>query len=170
MKTLPPSKPDWPPLIGSAKITPFIRLRDAILTLIAWILVVALLFELFAWLWDYFSYPIFTLSRTHSLRLTGLLDRIGNFALISVLLVSWLTFWGFVRRTELRRNYDQRPVPPLQLRDHAAVFQIQPEAIEKWRQIQVVVVEFDAANRLENVTAKTPTSVSIDPLTPRKSP
>ena len=170
MKTPPPSEPDWPPIIGSRKVTPFIRLRDTILTVIAWIFVGVLLWELFELLWDYFSYPIFAFSKTHSLSWLGLWDRIGNFALVSLLLVLWLAFWGFVRRKELRRTDDPRPVPALSLHDHASVFGIPPETIERWRQSQVVVVQFDAANRLENVTAKTPTSVSVHPLTPRKSP
>jgi hypothetical protein len=109
MKTPDPSKPDWPPIIGSGKVTPFIRLRDTILTVIAWILVAALLWEVFELLWDYFSYPIFTLSKTHSLSWTALLDRIGNFALVSLSLVLWLTFWGFVRRKQIRRTSAPRP-------------------------------------------------------------
>ncbi len=113
MKTPAPSKPDWPPIIGSGKVTPFIRLRDTILTVIAWILVAALLWEVFELLWDYFSYPIFTLSKTHSLSWTALLDRIGNFALVSLSLVLWLTFWGFVRRKQIRRTHDPRPTPAL---------------------------------------------------------
>jgi hypothetical protein len=36
--------------------------------------------------------------------------------------------------------------------DHAAIFGIPPEMIEPWRQSQVVVVQFDASNRLANVT------------------
>ncbi len=156
MKTPAPSKPDWPPIIGSGKVMPFIRLRDTILTVIAWILVAALPWEVFELLWDYFSYPILTLSKTHSLSWTALLDRIGNFALVSLLLVMWLTFWGFVRRKQLRRTHDPRPAPALPLRDHAVAFGVPPETIERWRQSQIVVVHFDAANRLENVTAKAP--------------
>jgi hypothetical protein len=34
--------------------------------------------------------------------------------------------------------------------------QVPPETIERWRQSQIAVVHFDAANRLENVTAKAP--------------
>jgi poly-beta-1,6-N-acetyl-D-glucosamine biosynthesis protein PgaD len=162
MKTPGPSKPDWPPVIGSG-ITPFIRLRDTILTIIAWIFVVALLWEVLELLWDYFSHPIFAFSKTHSLSWPGLLDRIGNFALVSLLLVLWLTFWGFVRRKELRRTHDPRPVPALLLSEHAAAFGVPPETIERWRQSQVVVVQFDAANRLENVTAKAPAALDADP-------
>ena len=114
MKNRVPSKPDWPPIIGTG-ITPFVRLRDTILTVIAWIFVGALLWELFEVLWDYFDEPIFAFSKTHSLSWLGLLNRIGNFALVSLLLVLWLTFWGFVRRKELRRTHDPRPVPALLL-------------------------------------------------------
>ncbi len=154
MKT--PQRPDWPPIIGTGKITPFVRVRDTILTVIAWILVIALLWEVIDLLWDHFSYPTFAFSKTHSLSWLGLLDRIGKFALVSLSLVLWLTFWGFVRRKELRRTHDPRPVPALLLSEHASAFGVPPEAIERWRQSQVVLVQFDASNRLENVTARAP--------------
>ncbi len=47
----------------------------------------ALLWELFEVLWDYFDEPIFAFSKTHSLSWLGLLNRIGTFALVSLLLV-----------------------------------------------------------------------------------
>jgi hypothetical protein len=114
-------------------------------------------------LWDYFSYPVFELTRTHSLNWQAFVDRIGGLALLSLLLVLWLTFWGFVRRKELRRNNDPRPVSPLPLRDHAAIFGVPPETIEPWRQSQIVLVQFDASNRLANVTPKTPSPPSVEP-------
>ena len=158
MMTRAPSKPDWPPIIGTG-ITPLVRLRDTILTIIAWIFVGALLWELFELLWDYFDDPIFALTKTRSLSWHPLLERIGNFALGSLSLVLWLTFWGFVRRKELRRTHDPRPVPALLLSEHASAFGVSPEAIEHWRRSQVVQVQFDSANRLENVTAKPPASL-----------
>ena len=154
-----PSKPDWPPIIGTG-ITPFIRLRDTILTIVAWIFVGTLLWELFEVLWDLFDDPILALTKKRSFNWRPLLERIGGFALVSLSLVLWLTFWGFVRRKELRRTHDPRPVPALLLNDHAAAFGVPPEAIERWRQSQVVVAQFDAANRLENITAKAPSPVS----------
>jgi poly-beta-1,6-N-acetyl-D-glucosamine biosynthesis protein PgaD len=163
MKNPAPSDPDWPPIITSRKVGPIIRVRDAILTVIAWIVLVVLLWDLCALLWDYFSYPVFELSRTHSLNQQAFVDRIGRFALLSLLLVLWLTFWGFVRRNELRRTLDPRPVSPLSLSEHAAIFGMSPETIEAWRQSQVVVVQFDASNRLANVTAKTPAPPNVDP-------
>ena len=60
IKTPGPTDPHWPPIIGSAKVTPFVRVRDTVLTIIASILVGVLLWDLLDLLWDYFSYPIFT--------------------------------------------------------------------------------------------------------------
>jgi poly-beta-1,6-N-acetyl-D-glucosamine biosynthesis protein PgaD len=163
MKTPPRSDPGWPPIIDSRKVGPIIRVRDTVLTVIAWIILVALLWEFCYLLWDYFSYPVFQLSRTHSLDWHAFVDRIGGFALLSLLLVLWLTFWGFLRRKELRRTHDPSGVSPLALSDHAAIFGIPPETVELWRQSQVVVVQFDASNRLANVTAKTPGRPNLDP-------
>ena len=44
----------------------------------------------------------------------------------------------------------RRPFPVLLLGEHAAAFGIPPEKIERWRQREIVVAEFDAANRIEN--------------------
>jgi poly-beta-1,6-N-acetyl-D-glucosamine biosynthesis protein PgaD len=162
MKTPASKDPDWPPIIGFRKVGPIIRLRDTIITLIAWIFLVGLLWELFYLVWDYFGYPLFELSETHSLNWQEFVNRIGGFASISLLLVLWLTFWGIVRRKELRRTHDPRSVSPLPLSDHAAIFGIPPETIERWRQSQVVVVQFDDSNRLANVIVKTPDSSSLD--------
>ncbi len=155
MKTPAPPHPDWPPIIDSGKVGPIVRMRDTILTVIAWIFLVVLFWDLCALLWDYFSYPVFELSRTHSLNWQAFVDRIGGLALLSLLLVLWLTFWGFVRRKELRSTHDPRPVPPLPLSEHAAIFGIPPETIERWRQSRLVVVQFDTSDRLANVTGKT---------------
>ncbi|HEY5769135.1 MAG TPA: hypothetical protein VIS71_04745 [Terrimicrobium sp.] len=40
--------------------------------------------------------------------------------------------------------------PVLLLGEHAAALGIPPEKIERWRQREIVVAEFDAANRIEN--------------------
>jgi poly-beta-1,6-N-acetyl-D-glucosamine biosynthesis protein PgaD len=154
MKTAPLLDPNWPPIIRAGNVPPLIRLRDTILTVVAWIFLVFLLWEILDMLWDYFSAPVFQLSRTHSLNLQAFLTRIGGFALLSLLLVLWLTFWGIVRRKELRRTYDPRPVSPLSLRDHAATFGILPETVERWRQYRSVMVELDASDHLERVAPK----------------
>jgi len=62
-----------------------------------------------------------------------------------------------------KRTNDPRPVPALLLSEHAAAFGVPPEAIERWRQSQVVVVQFDAANRLEDAIAKAPAAPDADP-------
>jgi len=69
MKTPARSDPDWPPIIDSRKVGPIIRVRDTVLTVIAWIILVALLWEFCYLLWDYFSYPVFQLSRNTLSRL-----------------------------------------------------------------------------------------------------
>jgi poly-beta-1,6-N-acetyl-D-glucosamine biosynthesis protein PgaD len=162
MKTPTPSDPDWPPIIDFRKVGPMIRVRDAILTVSAWIFLVLLVWRFCDFVWDYFSYPVFEFSRTDPLKLQAFADRIGRLALLSFYLVLWLAFWGIVRHKELRRTLDPRRVSPLPLSDHAAFFGIPPKTVELWRQPQVVVVQFDASNRLANVTAKTPGPARLD--------
>lgn len=161
MKTTASSDPDWPPIIGFRKVGFFFRARDTIFTISAWILILFLAWRLCDFLWD-LSEPFFDFSKTDPQKWQTFVERIGRFALLSLSLVLWLTFWGIVRRKELRRTHDPRSVSPLPLSDHAAIFGIPPETIERWRQSQVVVVQFDDSNRLANVIIKTPDSSSLD--------
>ena len=71
---------------------PFIRLRHTILTIVAWIFVGTLLWELFEVLWDLFDDPILALTKKRSFNWRPLLERIRGFALVSLSLVLWLLF------------------------------------------------------------------------------
>lgn len=155
MKSSPPPKLPWPPIIDSGHVPLGIRLRDVILTALAWLILIALLWQFIDLLWDYFSYPFFTFSRTHSVAWSLLWDRIEIFAVLSGILVVWLVFVGVARYQDLSRNKDFRIVPPLPLSDHAASFGISESTVQDWRRHRVVVVRFGAADRIESVTAKT---------------
>jgi hypothetical protein len=108
-------------------------------------------------LWDYFSYPVFELTRTHSLNWQAFVDRIGGLALLTKPLAgSVADLLGICAAQGTAPHARSETRAPLPLSEHAAVFGIAPETIEPWRQSQVVVAQFDTTNRLAKVTAKTP--------------
>jgi poly-beta-1,6-N-acetyl-D-glucosamine biosynthesis protein PgaD len=133
----------WPPLIRSTRVPWFIRARDWSLTLLAWI---ALAFSLrlgVMFLWDYFSYPIFELTRMKGTDWQGALQRLSPFLYMILAVVGWIVAWGVGRRAQLRQTFDRRVTPPLPLEEHAASLGLDPREIERWRQWRVVTVRFD---------------------------
>ena len=97
----------WPPLIRSAQVPWFIRARDWILTILAWI---ALAFSLrlgLLFLWDYFSDPIFELTRMKAPDWSGAWQRLSPFLYMILAVVIWIVVWGVGRRAQLLQ--DLRP-------------------------------------------------------------
>ena len=133
----------WPPLIRSAQVPWFIRARDWSLTLLAWF---ALAFSLrlgFLFLWDYFSYPVFELTRMKSPDWAGAWQRFSPFLYMIFAVVIWIVAWGVGRRAQLRQTFDRRVVPPLSLEEHATSLGLDPREIERWRQWRIVTVHFN---------------------------
>jgi hypothetical protein len=128
------------------------------LTVIAWIFLVVLLWALCDLLWDYFSYPVFEFSRTHSLNWQAFVDRIAGLALLTKSLagsVADLLGICAVQRTAPHARSETR-APSSAEASTPPFLGLAPETIEPWRKSQVVVVQFDTTNRLAKVTAKTP--------------
>ena len=146
----------WPPLIESGKVPWFVRLRDVLLTLLAWLALAQLLHQGLYLVWDYFSDPIFELTRTVAPDWPTLWTFLRPFILLILALVLWLTFWGWTRRRYLSRTLDPQLPPPLSLSEHAAHFGHDAETVEAWRRHRVVVVSVDAGNRISCAALKPP--------------
>lgn len=137
----------WPPLIRSAQVPWFIRARDWSLTLLAWI---ALAFSLrlgLLFLWDYFSHPIFELTRMKGHDWGGAWQRLSPFVYMILAVVIWIIAWGVGRRAQLRQTFDRRVTPPLSLEEHATSLGLDPREVERWRQWRIATVHFEG-NRI----------------------
>lgn len=141
---IPAPEHPWPSLITNVKVPWFIRVRDWFLTLLAWLgLAFALRLGLLL-LWDYFSYPIFELTRVArpDWGLAG--ERLAPFVYMILAVVIWIIAWGVKRRPQIRRTFDPRRLTsPLPLEEHAAGLGLDPREIECWRQWRIVTVSFD---------------------------
>lgn len=134
----------WPPLITSAKVSRIIRVRDWLLTLIAWIALAYLMRLGPVLLWDYFSHPHLELTWMKALNWSLFWERFIPFLFMILAVVTWITVWAMKRRGVLRRSFDPRPpAPPLPLEEHAASLRLDPREIERWRQWRIVTVHFD---------------------------
>ncbi len=128
------------------------RARDWVITLLAWLVLAFLLRLGFLLLWDYFSYPIFELTRMKALDWQLIWDRLSPFLYVILGLVTWIIAWGVGRRAQLRQTFDRRVVPPLSLGEHAASLALDSREIERWRQWRIVTVHFEG-NRIATAQA-----------------
>lgn len=144
----------WPPIIRTAKVPLLIRLRDLLLTILAWVIVATLLWELFDFLEDYFSDPIFTIRRIHALDWGTFIQRASVFTMIGTVLLVWLLFRGLSRRKHLKHHKTKKKVKPLSLSEHGKDFGVSEQSIEDWRRNKIAVVYFDANSKIERIEAR----------------
>ena len=137
----------WPPLISSAQVPRFVRVRDWVMTLLAWVALAFFLRLGFLLLWDYFSSPIFELTRTKAPDWGFVWDRLSLFIYLIFGVVIWIIAWGVGRRAQLRQTFDRRVMPPLSLEEHATSLGLDPREIERWRECRIVTVHFEG-NRI----------------------
>ena len=142
-----PTDNPWPPLISSAQVPRFVRVRDWVLTFLAWLALAFFLRLGFLLLWDYFSYPIFALTRMKAPDWSLVWERLSPFVYMILGVVAWIIAWGVGRRAQLRQTFDRRVMPPLSLEEHAASLGLDSGEIERWRQWRVVTVHFEG-NRI----------------------
>ena len=94
-------------------------------------------------IWDYFSDPIFELTRTQAPDWELLWHHFSTFVYLVLSLVIWIVSIGLIRRTQLCQIYDSKTPPVLSLDEHAARFDLEPAQVEQWRQWRITTVFFD---------------------------
>jgi poly-beta-1,6-N-acetyl-D-glucosamine biosynthesis protein PgaD len=145
----------WPPLIEFARGSPWIRVRDIVLTTAAWARLLYLMRAGVRLIIDYFSYPIFQLTHPHSADWLAVWNRMSAFLILSVVAMLWLVLWGLIHRRRLQfAAAHATPPPELSLEPHAAVFHLDPAAIERSHESKIAVVQFDAEHRIVEIRSK----------------
>ena len=140
MKT-PPNRL-WPPLVTNALVPRHIRVRDLLLTFLAWFCLLFFMRFGVLLLWDFLCYPVFELTHHQSPNWSLLWERLSTFVLLVIAVVFWIIGWAVKRRPQLRRQFDPRIAPILSLQEHATSLGLDPAEVERWRQERIVTVEF----------------------------
>jgi poly-beta-1,6-N-acetyl-D-glucosamine biosynthesis protein PgaD len=144
-----PSGRSVPPLITSGATSWGVRLRDVVLTLVAWALVALLLRDFFRLSYDYLKYPHFELSEpapTWDI-LLGIFLR-HHFVLSG--LVLWVLSWAFIfsyRRRTLLRHKAQPPA--VRLAELAASSGIPEGELARLEEAREVEVRFGPGGRID---------------------
>ena len=152
MKTPPPTYD--PPLIDRAKVPIFVRVRDVILTILAWAVLLHFIREPLHFFYDFFSFPHFSLSRFTPQDVQKIWVNLRGFAYLALFVVLCLVFWGIVRRHDLRRVKDSEEPLPISLEDLAARRNLNPERLEQLQNEKIVVIQFDDNHRATSAESK----------------
>lgn len=142
---------NWPPVIRYTRAPWYVRARDVLITIVAWAVIVYLVWDGLVLVFDFFRYPIFQLTKTAPPDWVRMWDSLDFFLVIAAGHMAWIVLWGFIRRRRLGRAARVTPPPPLALEEHAATFGLQPSEIEQWRQMKTAVVEFDSHSRITGI-------------------
>ncbi len=147
---------EWPPLIHGADVPVWVRVRDVVLTLLAWAALAWVLRTGLELTIDYLSPPRFEFTNFSPPNLLELASRLAGFLYFIGALFAWLIFWAVVRGHRLRLSAPAPQPPGLTLSDHSADFELAADAIAPWRDARVLVVHFDDAGRLSHGDVRRP--------------
>jgi poly-beta-1,6-N-acetyl-D-glucosamine biosynthesis protein PgaD len=149
----------WPPLIERRRAPLSIRVRDIILTIIAWLLLLYLIRDVLY----YLLHPYFMFTGTIVPEWKEIWLHLKSFIYLAIFLVLWIIVWGIVRRRDLRRIKDAKQPAPLSLAELAKRRGMDPERLSQLRQEKVVVINFDTEHRITSVSAVPPRASATAP-------
>lgn len=145
----------WPPIIAFARATPWVRVRDIVLTAAAWARLLYLMRDGLRLIVDYFNYPIFQLTHAHSADWMEVWHRMSTFLILSVVAMLWLVLWGLIHRRRLQfAAAHSTPPDVLTPEPHAAFFRLNPTVIERSHKAKIAVVQFDADHRITSMSSE----------------
>jgi poly-beta-1,6-N-acetyl-D-glucosamine biosynthesis protein PgaD len=144
MKTSRP--PVEPPMIRT-RVPAWMKIRDVVLTLGAWLLIGYFLREGLYLLYDYLRAPIFELTTATAPDWGEIWGRLRGFVMLAAMLVAWITFWALDNRTRLQATHSPQP-PPLPDRSHAARVGLSEAELAAQRMAKVQTVDIDSAGQV----------------------
>ena len=146
--------PVEPPIIRS-RVPPWMVVRDVILTLGAWLVIAYFFHEGIARAYDYFSPPMFELTRTSPPDWAYRWEKLRGFIAASAVLVLWIAFWAFDSRARMRATSSPQPAP-LEADAHARRVGLTAGDLDLWRSAKIQTVDIDAALQVISRTIPNP--------------
>jgi poly-beta-1,6-N-acetyl-D-glucosamine biosynthesis protein PgaD len=140
------------PLIRAKRVPFWLLFRDLLLTAVAWIAIAQSMRQGLYLLYDYFSAPVFTLTRARAPDLLEIWNRLNGFVWASVCLVIWLAAWAFYGHTRLSAARVAPQPAPLPITEHAKYLGVKPDELARWKTYRIAVVVFDADNQVVSVS------------------
>ena len=130
------------PLIHGEAIPRWVRVRDAVITLAAWVAVLWWTRGALLLLWDWLRAPVFELSSQRPPDWPRIWALLAPFFGVAALLAAWLFFWSRRRRHILGLRVRGTSPARLELAQHVARFGLAPGEVEALRARSIAVVRF----------------------------
>jgi poly-beta-1,6-N-acetyl-D-glucosamine biosynthesis protein PgaD len=162
-----PTPTPWPPIIEFARAPWFVRLRDIVLTVLAWAFLLRIVQNGISHFIDYlFTHLIYVRSGAQPPPRAQLLGQFSYFGVVALVIMLWLALWSLINRRRLQSFKRVASPAPLPVADHAASFQLAPELVEHWQEMKISIVQFDAQHRIMAVLP----SEGNSPVIPHPAP
>jgi hypothetical protein len=146
--------PVEPPIIRS-RVPPWMVARDVILTLGAWLIIAYFFHEGIARAFDYFSPPMFELTRTSPPDWAYRWEKLRGFIAASAVLVLWIAFWAFDSRARMRATSSPQPAS-LEADAHARRVGLSAGDLDLWRSARIQTVDIDTTLQVVSRTIPNP--------------
>jgi hypothetical protein len=144
------------PIIRS-RVPRWMLARDVLLTLGAWMIIAYFFHEGIARAYDYFSPPMFQLTRMSPPDWAYRWEKLRGFIAASAVLVLWIAFWAFDSRTRMRATSSPQPAP-LDAAEYARRVGLKVGDLEVWRTAKIQTADIDATLHITNHTISNPTA------------
>jgi poly-beta-1,6-N-acetyl-D-glucosamine biosynthesis protein PgaD len=143
----------WPPLVGSDRVPRAVRLRDLLLTILAWCAFFWMLRNAIALTIDWFREPFGQFTHLQAPDWPRLWERLSNYVQVAGLLMVWIAFWAVYRSKALKPS-GLTEAPPQALPDSVLCerYGVAPEQLQAWQAQQVVTVNVALDGRISLAT------------------
>jgi poly-beta-1,6-N-acetyl-D-glucosamine biosynthesis protein PgaD len=154
MKDSPLSK--WPPVINADHVPLWARMRDFVLTIGAWLIILSTLHS-FIWLiLDYLADPIFELSTSAPPHWSEIWNRLSWYVYCALGLVAWICFLAIIRRKIINATKYIKTLPsPVEMNELDVTVGVTPTEVDRWHELRSVKVFVNEDNRVYKIIPST---------------
>lgn len=142
----------WPPLIYNARVSIWVKTRDVVLTLSAWVYIIFLLNDFIKLIYDYLKDPIFSLTLEDTPDWLVIWDKLGGFVLFSFLLILMITVAGITRKSIIVRSVHSDDQPEqAKIEKIESQYGVTAQSIHSWNEIRLFNVHCDEDGKILNI-------------------
>lgn len=143
---------NWPPIINSDAVSIWIRLRDIVLTVGAWLIIGLTIHNLLWLVFDYLSDPIFQLTTIAPPNWSAIWRKMSGFIYIALGLIAWICLLASLRSNLIKSTQFIKTLPAaVEMRELEIELGVLPEDVEHWHELRTVQVFINSDNRVYKI-------------------
>jgi hypothetical protein len=143
---------NWPPIINSDAVSIWIRLRDIVLTVGAWLIIGLTIHNLLWLVFDYLSDPIFQLTTIAPPNWSAIWRKMSGFIYIALGLIAWICLLASLRSNLINSTQFIKTLPAaVEMRELEIELGVLPEDVEHWHELRTVQVFINSDNRVYKI-------------------